>query len=428
MFGAQRCNLTLLSHHKFRLCIPPPTYSHALAQQISRLTLLSVLSMTVLLSACQDEAISTSSAALELPAEPSYDKVLTPVQTVDGTEYYQRALTFRAAVQDWRDGNLTARTTYTGEELSDELSNVYNMLWGNSSATFTRQEMLLDSIPVAAVSSYGAVASFEAYEGVRILIEEALARYDDDGSGYRFVYVSAPKEKVTGTYLEVFAQVGDQGSTGLGGRSQEQAWGSATIDPNPGCQTTIENNEFIQSTVNNGLAARATVNPDGSASDRTDDQNDQRIVVDGSAIISFIVDPRPGLADPNDLVLPLRRFARGTGPLFPSSVGVQTGTFPNAGQYLVHASKGGDELCFSGTKANQYVDDHNYLGDNVVRDEWQAFTGQQGQEYVRVGAAVFSGYNSEANGALEFRRHLARFFYGRVIDLDGEEFPNEFEF
>ena len=349
---------------------------------------------------------------------------------LDGDDLYARAMSFRQNVNQWRDGKLAGKTALSTEAISDELSNTYNALWGNIKRTFARSEVVFDSVRVpTGITTFGPTESLAAYEGVRDIIFGTLAeQYTGEDAAMRFAYVSEPIIKVTGTYLHVYAQIGEGYGDAHGKEQQRgsttsfQQWGDPNFNPNAPCTQQPRNDYFIQNQQNNMLGDRITVNADGSGSGNSDPKDNTVTYIDGSVVVSLVQGSAP--ARDADLDLQLRRFVRGNGPNYTTPQNASSGgTFPNAGEYLVHYSPDGNELCFNYAKAHQYVTDHTTLGDGILETEWRAETGNNDPDVERVGAYVFNLVVSSNPESQNLRSHLAKFFYGRTESLDGDTTP-----
>ena len=273
----------------------------------------------------------------------------------------------------------------------------------------------------------GATESLAAYEGVAAIVTEALSRYDEETAALRFAFVSKPVERVTGTYFHVYAEVGDYSGSPLGGRSGQQIWAEFPNDVQTApCGNQPRNDEFIQLQQNNALGNRISVNAQGDGDGRDPKDGRVRTVIFGSAVVSYTTNPVPFPARDADVLEQVFRFDRDNAPNFTAPpVTTETGTFPLAGQYLSHCSRGGDEICFDPQKANQYVSDHTTLGDGVIEAEWRAATNEHDPNVERVGAYVEDEYVSVSGDNVQFRAHLNKFFYGQAFAVDPTPGPGD---
>ena len=371
------------------------------------------------LSACQPEDASPNSgtSALGVPGSlQSRSEGAIP----NGDDYYQDALDFRDLVDDWRANDFSGNHTFTGVELAEELNNTYNMLWGNPTAVYLNQSTSYDSVAVPDVlGEYSAAQALAAYEGIKEVVEKALASYTGTDAGIRFVSVSAPVQLETGTYLNVYTNVGDGNQETVSSfPNVEQLWGETRFDPTAACVDQPQSDDLIQNLQNQMLGNRIWLDANGSGV-VNNKRSSIRIRLVGNAVVSLSTNPTPGAARDADLVEPLLRYARVNAPSFPlnSQIGCVNGTFPNEGQYLVHYECDGNEICFSAAKGLQYFNDHSTLGDGVIETRWRQARAFNVPAYTsRIGAFVQS-QQFRVSGSIDFRAHFAKFFYATPLIL-----------
>lgn len=387
------------------------------------------------LGACQTDTFNPEDkTSAELPGytAPGLEP-LGQADAPDADALLADALAFRADVDIWREGEvLDSRSAYTPVELAATISNTFNMIWGRPGVEYTRGVVVHDSIaiPSAALGSDDALA---VYESVVDIVESTLEDYDPESRNYRFVYVSTSTDATAGDQFHVYVDAGDASPEGLGGRSNSRRWSN---DNTEGCLNTLGADQYIENEQRDLLNNNVNVNANGQASTgSTNGGKRKRVSVSGSVAVGVNASPQDGYAIGADLVLNTLSFDRDNfsndGDFsndFQDDIPAEPGNFPDEGQYYIHyGGFTGDELCFSGQKAQQYVNDHTFLGEGYIKWRWKDARNipQSNNDYIRVGTYSESVLTN-VSPTFEPREHVTKFFYGISLESQSPFNPQPF--
>ena len=307
----------------------------------------------------------------------------------------------RAQLDRWRDG-LDLDDALDREATVERLQDMINVYAARVDADYTEQDTRVLGYSVDAPGSFTGADAHLLYESIRTDLLGLMQALDGD-AGLRFVAIGGVKSNPAGDSVFVVANAGSApGGTGSAPLMNTR-WADELGNINCNGDATVEITNRINRQLGQGVFATPTEPPTTTK----------------FPFIRGVVSASVGALTPGYALNSVVTYDnRG----FPDNTTVYTTSFPNclpqpfvgSGQYRIHYDCSSDELCFTQQKLDDYVAEHNAIGELQAKNAARAaFPAGKLAKIRRVGHFV-TGFKGGGTGptAPVLRWHVATWYFG----------------